>query len=122
MENDDVIVCDGDEENEEELLAVIPPVSLKTRSVQEIINSTTSVATITHHGGSGNAYMANKILKLQAMDSTEHDDRVSNIFRGCCIFVNGNTSPSRNEIQRLVSNDLQIAIIIHLLIRSLFDN
>ena len=91
--------------SQEELHLPVEVPNLKTRSMQEILNNT-NMEEITHHGGSGNTYMANKVLKLQTM----HDPTVttglqvsSDIFKGCCVFVNGDTIPTRYEIQRLVS-------------------
>jgi DNA repair protein REV1 len=53
-----------------------------------------------HHGGSGKTYMQHKILKLHTSNDYH---KVSRIFEGCYVFVNGYTDPPRNEIQRLVS-------------------
>ena len=94
---------DEEEEEEDEVIGEVS--SEKTQSVQDILNSS-SVETITHHNGSDNMYMANKILKLQCMyDPHNHKSGhvvVSDIFRDCFLFVNGDTKPSRAEIQRLV--------------------
>jgi hypothetical protein len=85
---------------------VVKVPSLKSRSVQDILSSS-DMASITHHEGSGNTYMANKILKLQTMHNPTGDaghTAASSIFRGCFLFVNGDTTPPRYEIQRLVSD------------------
>ena len=89
---------------EEEEVIEIP--NLQSRSIQQILDSSSGVENITHHEGSGHTYMANKILKLQNMYNPNSSDSghivKSDIFKGCYLFVNGDTTPSRYEIQRLV--------------------
>jgi len=88
----------------EDLAVVEVAPNLKTRSMQEILHSS-SMDTIAHHDGSDNTYMANKVLKLQTMHDPAQTSGLqvdSDIFKGCCVFVNGDTTPTRYEIQRLV--------------------
>jgi hypothetical protein len=97
-----------EEEDEDESPEPLPVPSpqLQTRSMQQILDSS-SLDTIAHHDGSGNTYMANKVLKLQSMHDPAGDSGMqthSDIFAGCCVFVNGDTNPTRYEIQRLVRN------------------
>lgn len=55
-----------------------------------------------HHGGSMHVYMAHKISKLGEQGKLEGTDVLSNIFKGCFVFVNGHTTPPVNEIKRAV--------------------
>jgi hypothetical protein len=98
---------EGDKGNAEDDDGVVDIPNLKTRSVQEILNNS-DMASIDHHGGSGNTYMATKILKLQTLHNPAGSSNSglvasSSIFQGCFLFVNGDTTPTRYEIQRLVS-------------------
>jgi DNA repair protein REV1 len=55
-----------------------------------------------YHRGSMHIYMAHKISKLGDQGTLEGSDILSNIFKGCYIFVNGHTVPPVNEIKRAV--------------------
>ena len=101
--NKDSAGSDSDVEAEDE---VLPIPDLRTRSVQDLLNSSDmSMDTISHHDGSGRMYMATKILKLQNLGNGHQVS--SSIFKGCYLFVNGDTTPSRYEIQRLVSDQIR---------------
>ena len=55
------------------------------------------------HGGSHSIYMAHKILKLREQGGLAHEEeKLSDIFKGKTIFVNGMTDPPREDIGRLV--------------------
>lgn len=60
---------------------------------------------VPHHEGDFGTYFANKIKKLQNDNNsvaTSSTIIISHIFENCCVFVNGYTSPPKEEIQRLV--------------------
>ena len=55
------------------------------------------------HDGNFHVYMANKIQKLnESLNQRPVEERLSDIFHRCSFFVNGDTTPSIGEIQRLV--------------------
>ena len=63
-------------------------------SVQEIVDGIGPTIG-EHHNGNGNVYLAHKIIKLQKLhNDVDPDCVVSNILKGCVIFVNGRTGSS----------------------------
>lgn len=70
-------------------------------SVNELVGSDLNLRV--PHDGNFHVYMANKIQKLnEALNQRPEEERISDIFRNCSFFVNGDTTPSIGEIQRLV--------------------
>ncbi|RMX65532.1 hypothetical protein DD238_004915 [Peronospora effusa] len=59
-----------------------------------------------HHDGEFSVYMSHKIQKLRAQNdsivSASLDGKVVDIFRGVCVYVDGYTVPSKEEIRRLM--------------------
>ena len=60
-----------------------------------------------HHDGDFRVYMAHKIQKLRGrnesiVSASSFDGEVADIFRGVCVYVDGYTVPSKEEIRRLM--------------------
>ncbi|CAI5746796.1 unnamed protein product [Peronospora destructor] len=60
-----------------------------------------------HHDGDFGVYMSHKIQKLREQNqsivsASSFDGEVLDIFRGVCVYVDGYTVPSKEEIRRLM--------------------
>lgn len=56
-----------------------------------------------HHDGSFQVYMAHKVTKLREIHGLDESEKLSDIFKGCIMYVNGITDPPKEELRRLVS-------------------
>ena len=54
------------------------------------------------HDGSFHTYMAHKISKLQECNLIDDQNMLSEIFRGCFVYINGATEPPIEELRRLI--------------------
>ena len=72
-----------------------------------------------HHNGSFKTYFSHKIEKLSKQNSPLLQESISDIFKGCSIFVNGFTQPPLQEIRRLtllhggIFNSYQVSSTTH---------
>ena len=70
-------------------------------SVRQIMEGK-GVALGEEHDGSFHTYMAHKISKLQNCNLVDDENIVSEIFRGCFVYINGATEPPIEELRRLL--------------------
>ena len=70
-------------------------------SVRQIMEGK-GVAVGEEHDGSFHTYMAHKISKLQNCNIVDHQNMMSEIFRGCFVYINGSTEPPVEELRRLL--------------------
>ena len=70
-------------------------------AVRKIIDACKGVPLQHHHNGSTNAYMANKLIKLDMLKSLPAEEVLSSIFKNCTIFINGTTSTPHDELKLL---------------------
>lgn len=67
------------------------PVHLSVRQIME--GKGMALAVGEHHDGSFHTYFAHKITKLQNSNQIDEDEVLSDIFKGCYVFINGSTEP-----------------------------
>ena len=83
------------------------PQQRKRRRGEDQVQDQSGVLAGVHHGGSHHMYMRAKCAKLNAVHEAlggaeGGGSGASVIFSGCCIHVNGDTVPAKDDIQRLM--------------------
>ena len=95
---------DGDGANDSDREAPSARKTVRTvnpLSVRQIMEGK-GVAVGEEHDGSFHTYMAHKISKLQNCNLVDDQNMMSEIFRGCFVYINGSTEPPVEELRRLL--------------------